>query len=401
VEHLVRRDPRPCGLTQTRWTLDAIRSQLAWGRDAALTRDRPYSGSVGHHLAARRSHGPRPDPHDQAKLQEIADVVEDARAHPNQVVTVDLDDVTVTRRPTLANGYGRAGADQVRAERSLATDCDLRIVGSLDVVTGQVVTRRAKTMGLATLAPFFPERRAASPEAERIDVILDNWPVHCHPDLSLEALAPASHPVRAVARPGNVGRPIPPLRCRGTRRSCAPEHPTACWATDPSLRVCPSRRVRSMRPERHPCIAGSDRHSFRSPIACRACTRPPQCLVVTDIHFGLPSPAQTHAEMNVGELLRLPIACPDPAALPVDRHSFRSPIACADPCRNECRRTLAPAHRLSDPPPCPLTDIHFGRPSPVLTHAEMNVGELLRLPIACADPGALPVDRHSFRSPIA
>jgi hypothetical protein len=37
VEHLVRRDPRPCGLTQTRWTLDAIRSQLAWGRDAALS----------------------------------------------------------------------------------------------------------------------------------------------------------------------------------------------------------------------------------------------------------------------------------------------------------------------------------------------------------------------------
>jgi hypothetical protein len=76
-------------------------------------------------------------------------VVEDARAHPNQVVTVDRDDVTVTRRPTLANGYGRAGADQVRAERSRATDGDLRIVGRLDVVTGQVVTRRAKTMGLA------------------------------------------------------------------------------------------------------------------------------------------------------------------------------------------------------------------------------------------------------------
>jgi hypothetical protein len=221
VEHLVRRDPRPCGLTQTRWTLDAIRSPLAWGRDAALSGIARILDRLGITWQRARSHGPRPDPHDQAKLQEIADVVEDARAHPNQVVTVDLDDVTVTRRPTLANGYGRAGADQVRAERSRATDCDLRIVGSLDVVTGQVVTRRAKTMGLATLAPFFPDRRAAYPEAERIDVILDNWPVHCHPDVlvalephttrwafSRPGNGPATPSVRAVRRAGDVRRPI-------------------------------------------------------------------------------------------------------------------------------------------------------------------------------------------------
>ena len=74
-------------------------------------------------------------------------MVEDARAHPNQVVTVDRDDVTVTRQPTLANGYGRAGADPVRAERSRATEGDLRIVSRLDVVTGQAVTRRAKRIG--------------------------------------------------------------------------------------------------------------------------------------------------------------------------------------------------------------------------------------------------------------
>jgi transposase len=221
VEHLVRRDPRPCGLTQTRGTLDAIRSPLAWGRDAALRGIARILDRLGITWQRARSHVHRPDPHYQANLQEIADVVEYARAHPNQVVTVYLDDVTVTRRPTLANGYGRAGADQVRAERSLATDCELRIVGSLDVVTGQVVTRRAKTMGLATLAPFFPDRRAAYPEAERIDVILDNWPVHVHPDV-LVALEPqttrwafsrpghwpATPSVRAVRRAGDVRLPI-------------------------------------------------------------------------------------------------------------------------------------------------------------------------------------------------
>jgi hypothetical protein len=194
---------------------------LAWGRDASLRGIARILDRLGITWQRARSHVHSPDPHDQANLQEIADVVEDARAHPNQVVTVDRDDVTVTRRPTLANGYGRAGADQVRAERSLATDCDLRSVGRLDVVTGQVVTRRATTMGLATLAPFFPDRRAAYPEAERIDVILDNWPVHVHPDVlvalephttrwafSRPGNGPATPSVRAVRRAGDVRRPI-------------------------------------------------------------------------------------------------------------------------------------------------------------------------------------------------
>jgi hypothetical protein len=192
---------------------------LVWGRDAALRGIARILDRLGITWQRARRHGHRPDPHDQANLQESADVVEDARAHPNQVVTVDRDDVTVTRRPTLANGYGRAGADQVRAERSRATDGDLRIVGRLDVVTGQVVTRRAKTMGLATLAPFFPDRRAAYPEAERIDVILDNWPVHGHPDV-LVALEPQTTRW-AFSRPGNgpatpSGRAV--RRARDVRR---------------------------------------------------------------------------------------------------------------------------------------------------------------------------------------
>ena len=221
MEQLVRRDPRPCGLTQTRGTLDAIRSPLAWGRDAALRGIARLRDRLGLTWQRARSHGHRPDPHDPAKLQEIADVVEYARAHPNQVVTGYLDDVTVTRRPTLANGDGRAGADPVRAERSRATDGDLRSVGRLDVVTGQVVTRRAKTMGLATLAPCFPDRRAAAPEAARIAVILDTWPVHVHPDVlvaraphttrwafSRPGNGPATPSGRAVRRAGDVRRPI-------------------------------------------------------------------------------------------------------------------------------------------------------------------------------------------------
>jgi hypothetical protein len=137
-----------------------------------------------------------------------------------------------------------------------------------------------------------------------------------------------------------------------------------------------------------------------------ACPSPAQTRTpcrLSEIHFGLPLPALTRAEMNVGELLRLPIACADPDALPVERNSFRSPIACSRPDAemNVGELLRLPIACARPGAPCRLSEIHFGRPSPVQTRAEMNVGELLRLPIACADPGALPVERNSFRSPIA
>ena len=92
----------------------------------------------------------------------------------------------------------------------------------------------------------------------------------------------------------------------------------------------------------------------------------------------------------------------DLAALPVARNVFRA--------------SSMPALTL---PPCRLPEIHFGRPSPALTRAEMNFGELSHLPIACPAPlppgqlpeihfgrlvclprsaAALPVARNSFRA---
>jgi hypothetical protein len=194
---------------------------LVWGRDAALRGIARIRDRLGITWPRARRHGPRPDPHYPANLQEIADVVADAPAPPNPVAPVDRDDVTVTRRPPLANGDGRAGADQVRAERRWATDGDRRSVGSLDVVPGQGGTRRATTMGRATRVRFSQDRHAASPEAECIDGILDTWPVHFHPDvlvaraphttrwaLSRPGNGPATPRGRAVRRAGDVRRPI-------------------------------------------------------------------------------------------------------------------------------------------------------------------------------------------------
>jgi len=94
------------------------------------------------------------------------------RAHPHQGVTGEQNKATVTWRPSPVNGKGRAGAAQGQAARRRATEGAPRSVGCLDSVTGRVVTRRAKTIGLAMLGQRSRYRCAASPAAARIAGIL-------------------------------------------------------------------------------------------------------------------------------------------------------------------------------------------------------------------------------------
>ena len=59
---------------------------------------------------------------------------------------------------------------------------------------------RQTRITVATLVRFFQQVTAAYPDAARIDVVLDNWPVHLHPDL-LVALQPQTPLVPFVTPP--------------------------------------------------------------------------------------------------------------------------------------------------------------------------------------------------------
>lgn len=130
-----------------------------------------------------------PDPDYNAKLVDIEAALAEARASPGQVVTVYLDEVSVERQPTLACTWAARGGEQPKARLSHRSNTETRLVAALDVLTGRVVHRRANKIGLATLRQFYLDLRAAYPQAERLYVIQDNWPVHFHPDV-LVALEP-------------------------------------------------------------------------------------------------------------------------------------------------------------------------------------------------------------------
>jgi transposase len=104
---------------------------------------------------------------------------------PGQVVVVYLDEVTIEQQPSLASSYApkSGGRTQPRARLSHSSNTLLRVVATLEHGTGRVVYRRASKITIATLVQFFQDLRAAYPQAQRIYVVMDNWPVHIHPDV--------------------------------------------------------------------------------------------------------------------------------------------------------------------------------------------------------------------------
>jgi hypothetical protein len=64
----------------------------------------------------------------------------------------------------------------------------------------QVTYRRANRIQIPTLVDLYQDLRATYPQAKRIDVVQDNWPVHVHPDV-LVALEPQTTPFRRIVPP--------------------------------------------------------------------------------------------------------------------------------------------------------------------------------------------------------
>lgn len=191
---VVRRAPRYFGVDRTRWTLATVAQTIAWlagRRRGSVWRVLAALGVV---LKRGRDYVHSPDPAYAVKQAAIAACLAEARASAGRVVALFQDEVTLHRQPSLAAAWTARGRAQPVARRSRRADSPVaRIVGVLDASDGRVLVRRRRTLTVPALVGFYQAVAAAYPEAARIDVILDNWPVHFHPDL-LVALQPQACP---------------------------------------------------------------------------------------------------------------------------------------------------------------------------------------------------------------
>lgn len=123
----------------------------------------------------------------------IEDLLAEARAAPERQVALYLDELTYYRQPSLASTWEARGEVQPRACRSHRANTPTRVVATLDPANGRVVAWQGSRVGLDPLVRFYQQVRDAYPDAERCHIILDNWPIHFHPDV-LVALEPQESP---------------------------------------------------------------------------------------------------------------------------------------------------------------------------------------------------------------
>ena len=154
------------------------------------------------HYKRARSYIHSPDESYEEKLALIQRCLLRAWYEPERYVFLYQDEFTYYRQPTLACAYEAKGHFQPLAYLGYHKNIYFRVIGALNVVTGQVIYRQCSKVTLEQLADFYAAIRAAYPQAEEIYLAQDNWPVHFHPDV-LACLQPQDFYPRPPKVPPN------------------------------------------------------------------------------------------------------------------------------------------------------------------------------------------------------
>jgi DDE superfamily endonuclease len=187
---VVHHPPLASELPRSRWWLDGLRQAIPWLAPLSLSGVWRLLRRLDVVYKRGQESVYSPDPDYDAKLAAIAAARQEAQADPRRVVFLYQDEMTYYRQPTVSQGYARRGSIGPRAWRHPGSNPGRRVAACLNVVTGQLHTCQRAHFRIPALRHFFTEVAAAYPDADRIYIALDNWPVHFNPAL-LETL-PAS-----------------------------------------------------------------------------------------------------------------------------------------------------------------------------------------------------------------
>lgn len=183
VEYLLHQSPRQYGLARTRWRLQDVGRALRWLEGYS----EPGIYKVLKRLGFSRKramnfiHSPDPNYHDKWKA--ILGAYAEAVNHPEEVVILFLDEFSYYRQPTLACAYHQTGQTQPFAYQVARSNTRTRLIAVLNGLTGQVTYLQRSKIGSSALQDFYRLVRAAYPQAKKIYVVQDNWPVHKLPEV--------------------------------------------------------------------------------------------------------------------------------------------------------------------------------------------------------------------------
>lgn len=209
---MIHQPPGAKGCQGTRWRLGEIRKAVSWLSKCSLPGVARVLKRLGIRYKRGRAHVHSPDAHYTEKLDRIAFLRILQRADPQHFVLLYEDELSYYRHPTVAQGYAPCGSDEPHAHRGHHSNTCYRTAGCLNVATGRLHAWHRSHFDRFTLLACFRSLEADYPQAEHIVILLDNWPVHFHPDLlnglldtkillvPLPTYAPWTNPVEKVWR---------------------------------------------------------------------------------------------------------------------------------------------------------------------------------------------------------
>lgn len=183
VEQLLRSSPRKYGIERTRWRLQDVRRALSWLQGHSEAGIYKVLKRLGFSRKQALRFVRSPDPAFRAKWEAILRAFMEAAAHPDKVVILFLDELTYYRQPDPAPAYHPRGKTQPLAREVAGYNTKTRLVAVLNGLTGRVTYMQRRMIGKEALAAFYAQVRAAYPQAEKIYLVQDNWPVHKVPDV--------------------------------------------------------------------------------------------------------------------------------------------------------------------------------------------------------------------------
>ena len=186
---VVRRSPVTCDYPISRWELTVLMAHCQWIKVKTVQGLWYMLRRLQIHYKASCQYIHSPDADYEAKWAIIEQVV--ALSYQEDVVVVCLDELTFYSQPSLSDTYARKGKEQTKAQRALGADKSARIVGALNILTGQVSFALKSKITVVNFIAFLKQLVAQYPN-KRIFIIIDNWPVHYHPNV-IAALEKQQH----------------------------------------------------------------------------------------------------------------------------------------------------------------------------------------------------------------
>lgn len=185
----IEQSPRGYGVPRSRWRLADLGVLLAWlaglsgpGRYKVLRRLGISYKQALHFVTS-------PDPAYHDKRWALVHAFAEAMARPEEVVLLFSDELTFYRRPSLAPAYHLQGKTQPLACEAPGYNTQTRLVATLDGYSGRVLYQQARQIGKQELIRFYAAIAQAYPQATRIYLAQDNWPVHLLPEVLAAAAA--------------------------------------------------------------------------------------------------------------------------------------------------------------------------------------------------------------------